>query len=284
METHGRHAITQGQNPVIETGPRLGFHEGSVDDQRMGAEGGVGLVGAQHPIHQCLAIAATASGHEDVRLIGDLGACLGWPVRRSPAQIAGIAHTIQQRLWQAQSFKRFADLRDPVDPDLVIEAFDGFGGILAGPFDGERLDIVQNIANAQNQPRTARFQRFERPCQFVAETPGLLVHDGNVRGEGTGGCFDNAAAQADHFVDRHREVLRRIAAIGQFHHTRKAHMVDAFSKVEAPGNGGSRNNQRRETGIRFGKCRCNGPGSTQVPQPERVMAVEQRPRLISRSR
>ena len=86
-----------------------------------------------------------------------------------PAQIAGVDHLAPHGIGQVDARQRFADLRQTVDPDFVIEFAQGRMGLFALPFRLQSLRIVHHVAQSQDHARAMRAQHLQCRPNFAAE-------------------------------------------------------------------------------------------------------------------
>ena len=119
IESNGIDAL-EAAGALGETRPRVRLHEGSEHQQHRIRQQRVGLIGAQHPVHHLLAIAAAAGGGEQVGAFDDFQirqVLRGADLARQVAGIDGLAPGI---FAQAHIFQGIANLRQTIDPEFVV--------------------------------------------------------------------------------------------------------------------------------------------------------------------
>lgn len=146
---------------------------------------------------------------------------------------------------------------------------------LALPLLAQRRRLVQHVAHAEHDPRAAARGRVQRARELVAEAPGLLVHDQQIRHEAAFGGADDPGAQAHGLFQRQAQVMGGVVAVGQLHDAGEPHVVHAVREVEAPRDGRAREDQRGEARIPVHQPLRDGARAAQMAQPERVVTVQE---------
>ena len=191
-----------------------GRHEGAEHDHRAVGNVRIALVGRQHPVDQVGAVAAAARGDQDEGIVDLLQLVRHVAVQRQvAAQIAGIDHLVAHRRRHLDAGQRLVDLRQAVDPDLVIEVAQRRHDVLALPFGGERRRIVHDVAQAQHQRRAALLQQAERRQDLAAQAERLLVDDEQVGTVDVGGVADDAGPHLQRVLDADPQVGRVVVAV-----------------------------------------------------------------------
>ena len=257
---------------------RLAFrlHERSEHQERRVRQQRIVLVGAQHPVDQRLAVAAAAGGDQDERAVGDLGQARRRALRRHLAmQVAGVDHLLAHARRQRDAFERIADLRQAVNPDLVVEVAQRRHRFLALPFRLEEARLVHHVAQPEHQARAAALERLEGGQHFPPEADGLLVDDEQIRVENFGRVLDDRRAHRQHLGDVEVQVERRVLAVTQLDHAGHAHEVDARAEVEAADDRRARQDQDRELLVALDQRVRDHAAAAQMAEAERVMTVNE---------
>src|SRR5262245_2031217 len=261
---------------VHELGLALGLHERPEHQQRRIRQQRIVLVGAQHPVDQPVAVAAAAGGHQQERLVDDLGQARRRAVRRHLArQVAGVDHLLAHGLGQRDAFERIADLRQAVHPDLVVELAQRGQRLLALPLGLEQAGLVHHVAQAEDQARAPLLQHLEGLQQLAAQPDRLLVDDEHVGRELLCGVLDDGGAHRHRLADVEVQVERRVLAVAQLDHAGHAHEVDARAEIEAADDRRAGEDQDRELLVALDQRVRDRPAAAQVAEAEGVVAVDE---------
>jgi len=128
--------------------------------------------------------------------------------------------------------QRLVDLRQAVNPDLIVEIAQRRHDVLALPFLGELRRVVHHVAQAEDQGRAALFQEVQCRADLAAQAERLLVDDEEVGPVDIGRVADDAGAHLHRMLDIHPQVGRIVlAGVNLLHHARNAHEVDARAEL-----------------------------------------------------
>src|SRR5882672_11172036 len=254
----------------------IGLHERPQDEQHRVRQQRVVLVGAQHPLDQSVAVAAAAGGDEQERLVRDLRqACRRAMARYLAVQIPRVRHLLLHLRRQRHAFQRIADLRQAVDPDVVVQVAQRRQHVLALPFGLERGRLVHHVAQPEHQARALTLQHLQRVEHLAAQPDRLLVDDEQVRREDLGGVLDDRGAQQQRFGDVEVQVERRVLPVAQLDHAGDAHEVDARAEIEAADDRRAGQDQDRELLEAVDQRVRQGTAAPQVAEAKGVMAVDE---------
>ena len=175
------------------------------------------------------------------------------------------------------SRQRIEDLRQAVDPDLVIQIVQRREHVLAPPLAEQAARLVHDVAQAEHEARAALLQHQQGLAHLAAQAERLLVDQEQVRVEDVGGVADDRAAHRERLLEVEVQLERRVFAVAQLDHARHAHEVDPGFEIEAADDRRPRQDQHREIGERVDQMMRDRPATPQVPEPEAVVAVDQKP-------
>ena len=102
--------------------------------------------------------------------------------QRSRVQIAGVDHLAgATRRHARQLGQRVEDLRQAIDPDLVVEIVERREHVLALATRLEQAHgLVHDVAQAEDQARAAVLEHDQRVARLAAQAERLLVDDEQV--------------------------------------------------------------------------------------------------------
>ena len=252
-------------------------HERPEHDHRAIGDVRVALVGRQHPVDQVDAVAAAARGHQDVGPVDLLGLVRHVGVQRQVAvEVAGIDHLVPHRRRHLDAGQRLVDLRQAVDPDLVVEIAQRRHDLLALPFGGELVGIVHHVAQAEHQRRAALLQHPERRQDLAAQAGRLLVDDEQVGPVDVGGILDDAGAHRQRMLDVEPQIGRIVlAGVDLLDHARDAHEVDARAELVGADHRRAGQNQHGDRLVGLDDGIGDGAAAADMAEAERVVAVDQ---------
>ena len=251
-------------------------HERTEHDHRAVGNVRVAFVGREHPVDQVGAVAAAAGGHQDERPVDLLDLVRDVAVQRQVAiEIAGVEHLVPHRRRHLDAGHRLVDLRQAVDPDLVVEVAQRRHDVLALPFLGECGRIVHDVAQAEHQRRAAVLQEPERRADLAAQAERLLVDDEEVGAIDVGGVADDPGAHLERMLDADPEVGRVVFAGLDLDHAGHAHEVDAGAELVGADHGRARDDQHRDRMVGLDDGVGDGTATAHMAETERVVAVEQ---------
>ncbi len=263
---------------ILECQTLLEIHERAEHQERRVRDGGVALVGAQHPVDQLLAVAAAAGGDQDVGLGGQLVLVrLRRRGRHRAPQIARERDLLRERPHVGELGQRIEDLRQAIDPDLVIEVVQGRIDVLAPPFVEQAARLVHHVAQAQHQPCAPLLQERQGVQDLAAQAQRLLVDQKEVRVEDVGGVLDDGAADVERLLDVDVQLQGRVFAVAQLDHAGHAHEIDAGLEIEAADDRRAREDQDRQMRELLDQMVSDRPTAAQMPQTETVVAEDQQP-------
>ena len=161
----------------------IGQHERAEHQEHRRQPARVVLVGGQHPVDRLIAIAAAARGHQQEITVDEAARVgIGGAAADLTPQIPGINHAPAHARRQLEAGQRVADLRQAVDPDLVVIFAQRRHRVLALPLGFERAWIVHHIAQPEDERRAARPQEVERRPHLAAQAQRFLVDNQQVGG------------------------------------------------------------------------------------------------------
>ena len=177
-------------------------HERPEHEQRGVGQQQVVLVRPQHPLDQVLTVASAAGRHQQVRPLSNRmrRLCI-FTNRQFAMQIAGINHFLAHTGRERNTLQRIADLRQSVDPDLIVQIFQCRHHVLAPPLRCEQLRIIHHIAQTEHQSRAARLQHLQGLQHFATQADRFLVYYENVGPEYLGRMPNHGRAHREHFSD-----------------------------------------------------------------------------------
>ena len=263
-------------DPLEELGLAVGLHERTQDDERRVRQMRVGLVGAQHPIDQYLAVAAAARGYQEERLVGYRHR-RGGVLRHAARQVTGEHHLFAHRGGHRNALERIADLRQAVDPDLVVQVAQRRHRVLAPPLAGQLLGVVEHVAQPQHQGRAACLQALERLAHLAAQSQRLLVDDEDVRVEYFRRVLDDRGPHGQGLLDVDVQAERRVLAIAQLDDAGYADKIDPRPVVEVADDRRAGKDQYRHARMTLDQGMGDRPAPAQMAESERVVAVDQDP-------
>ena len=191
------------------------------------------FIGRQHPIDHALAIAAAARRHQQELAVIEAERLGGRGGRDIAPQIAGINHPPPHALRQVDAGERIADLRQAIDPDLVVIVAEGRDRVLALPLGFEGARIVHHVAQAEHDRGAARPQQVEGWAHLAAQPQGLLVDDQDVGIEDIGGVAHDRRPHRQGFFNIDVQVERDVLAIPQLDHARDTYKIHPRAEIEA---------------------------------------------------
>ena len=172
------------------------------------------------------------------------------------------------------------DVLVAVDPDLVDDPAQGVGGVQGLPLGGGRLGVVEDLPQAQDYARggAGLAQAVQRGAQLAAHPVQVPVDDDERGGEVGQGGRDEGGAQRRQRLGRVPQAPGAVAdgALGE---ARQDEPVESRGQEEVSGGrqagdqqaGDARSGQARQV---VGELMGEREIAAQVPEPERVMAVE----------
>ena len=184
---------------------------------------------------------------------------------------------LAHRFRQLDPFQRIADLRQAIDPDVVVEIAQRRHDVLALPFRGQQVGIVHDVAQAQDQRHAAILQHPERVLDLAAQAQRLLVDDEDVGIEDVRGVMDDRAADLQRLIDVDMQVEGGVVAVAQLDDAGDAHEIDPGAEVEAADDRRARHDQDRELLVLLHQGMRDGAAAPQMPETEGVVAVDQYP-------
>ena len=266
--------LVQAVDACHEVSLLFAAHEGAQHDQRGMWDRSVAFVGRQDPVHDGFAIAAAADGDQNVGF-GDLFQIDGLRCRGSrPAQIAGVADALGDGGRQVETGQWLTDLRQPVDPDIVVVLAQRRQNVLALPFVRQHLGIVHHVPQAQHAGHPALVHQAECRRDLAAQAQWLLVHDEEVGIENVGRVFDDRGAQGQRVFDGQRQGQGGVFAVAQLDHAGNAYEIDPAAEVEAADNRGSGEDQHTGLAVGFHEGMRDLPAAPQVAQAEGIVTVD----------
>ena len=244
------------------------------------------LVGGEDLVEERLAVPAPAARHQHVRVArrgrrigGGLGEVSGGDL---PPQIAGVHHLLRRPGRQRDAGERIADRGEPVHPDAVVVVAQGGGRALAGPFVREAGGLVQHVAQPEDEPGVALPEEVEGSAHLSPEPERLLVHDEHVGAKCLRGVADDGLAERQHLVEGEVEGERGVLPVRELGDPGNAHEIDPRRKLEAADEGRPGDDEHREVPARAHERAGDRPAPAQVPEAERVVAVDEDPGRAAR--
>ena len=275
LEGDGPHPI-KAIDTVLERGLDLGLHEWSEHDQSL-LFGSLGaFVGRQGPVDQHITIAPATGGDEHKGLIdGFRQLCFRAQRWHRALEISGVDDLATHRVRHVDLDERIMNLRQAIDPDLVVEIAQGRDGVLALPLRLEELRVIHDVSQTENDPGAAILEHVDRFANLAPQSEGFLVDEEDVGIKDVGGMPHDGRAQRHGLLDTEHWIERRVLSVAQLDDTRNAHEVHPRTKIETANDGKARKYEDRE--VVDGPHHGMGDGSTaaQMPQSETVMAVDQ---------
>ena len=233
MEGDGINPL-QARRAVHEFRLPLRLHERAQDEQRRIGQQRIVFISTQHPVDQRLPVATTAGRRKDVRALRDFRKPRRRAARRDLArQVPGVGDLLADLGGQCNALERIADLRQAVDPDLVVEVLQRGQHVLAPPLGHQQLGLVHDVPQAQHQARAALLEHFQRLEHLTPESQRLLVDDEDVGIEHLRRVADDRRAHLEHLLDIDVQVERRVFAVAQLDHARHADEIDPRTEIEA---------------------------------------------------
>jgi hypothetical protein len=252
-------------------------HERPERDHRTIGNVRVGLVGRQHPVDQVDAVGATARRHQDEGAVDLLHLVRRVGVQRHlAAQVAGVDRLMAHRRRHIDAGQRLVDLRQAVDPDLVVEVDQRRHDMLALPFGRQHGRIVHDIAQPEHQGRAAVLEQPQRRADLAAQAERLLVDDKEVGPVDIGGIADDAGAHLERVFDADPKVGRVVfAGVDLLDHARDAHEIDARVELVGADHGRARDDQHRHGRVGLDDGIGNGAAAAYMAETEGIVAVDQ---------
>ena len=262
--------------------PLLGQHERAEDNQRRKRQFAIVLIGRQHQIDEHIAVAATARGDQQKLILDELLQVRRHrQIGRGALQIAGIDHTPANAGRHREPGERVADLRQAINPDLVVVFGQRRDRILALPFALERFGIVHHVAQPKDHRRPPALHQLQCVAHLAAQPQGLLVDDQQVGVENIGGMADDRRAHRQRLLDVDMEAERDVLAVAQLDDAGYAHKINTGTKIEAADDRRPRQDQDGQRGIRLDQRMGNRAAAAQMTEAKTVVAVNQHTPLMT---
>ena len=258
--------------------------ERSVHDERRPREPAVEpFVGAERRVDEQGTVPATPGGHQEERALLDRGLDVGGQAHlgiRLAGEIAGEDRLGGDLGGEAVGLDRIVDLRQAVDPDLVVEALESRDHALAPPLLGERRRVVHDVAKPEDEPRSSAAAQQSKSAPHLAEqSERLLVDQEEIRLEDPRRVLDDGGPEREGLLDVEVEIQARVLAVSPLDDPGHADEVDAGTEAEAPQDRGAAQDEDVELLVMGDERVGDRPAPTEVAQPERVVAVDQDPVL-----
>ena len=160
------------------------------------------------------------------------------------------------------SLQRVEDLRQAIDPDLVVEAAPAPGTTILRCHSSTRLagsSITSRRPRMQRVPRAFSISRVERTSPRRPKR--LLVDQEHVRLEHLGSVVDDRAADLERLLDVEMQVQRGVLAVAQLDHAGHADEVDPRAEIEAADDRRAREDQHREVLESLDQMTARSPGN-----------------------
>ena len=159
---------------------------------------------------------------------------------RGALQIARVGHALAHALRQTDARERIADLRQAVDPDVVIIFLQCGNRLLARPLGTQLRRLVHDVAQSEHDRRAAPAQELEGRTHLAAQAQGLLVHDEEIGIENVGGVLHDRGAHLQRFLGRDVQIERGVLAIAELDNAGHPHEIHPRPKIEAANDGRAR--------------------------------------------
>ena len=178
--------------------------------------------------------------------------------------------------------QRIADLRQAVDPDVVVEVLERGEGALAVPFLGEARRLVHHVAQAEHEQLALLLQEVQRRLDLAAQAERLLVDEEDVGLEDPRRLQDDGRADRHQVLDRHAGAVRLVALVGDLHDAGHADEVDVRREAEGADDRRAGDHQDRQV-VAIGDERLRDRAAApEMPEPVGIVAVDQHARRTVR--
>ena len=270
----------QARRAALERRPLPRRQERAVHDERRPREPAVeALVGRQGRVDEQGAVPAAAGRHQEERALLDDGLDVGGQRHLG----VGLAREIprEDRLGrdvgrEAVGLDRIVDLGQAVDPDLVVEVLERRDHALAAPLLGERRRVIHDVAQPEDEAGPALpAKERERLPHLAEQAERLLVDQEEIRPEHAGRVLDDRGPERERLLDVEVEIHARVLAVPALDDSGHADEIDAGAKAEAAQDGRAAQDEDVQLLVMGHERVGDRPAAAEVPQPERVVAVDQ---------
>ena len=268
----------------LERGALPSRQERPVHDERRPREPAVEpLVGAERGVDEQGAVPAASGRHQEEGALLDRGLDVGGQAHlgvRLAREIAREGRLGGDVGGEPVRLDRIVDLRQPVDPDLVVEALESRDHALAPPLLGERRRVVHDVAEAEDEPRSSLAAQQRQRAPHLAEQPErLLVDQEEIGPEDPRRVLDDGGPEREGLLDMEVEIQARVLAVPALDDPGHADEVDAGAEAEAPQDRRAAQDEHVELLVMRDQRVGDRPAATEMPQPERIVAVDEDPVL-----